>query len=86
MRACSRRQRAFPRIPRPARLPSAFAGVVNAFDQPLAGSHKRVIEQGFEMGRPSLISLSFEVVTRGKLDTVRIGGNAVRVIEGHLEI
>ena len=38
------------------------------------------------MGRPSLISLSFEIVTRGKLDTVRIGGNAVRVIEGHLEI
>jgi trans-2,3-dihydro-3-hydroxyanthranilate isomerase len=65
---------------------AAFAGVINAFDQPLAGTHKRIIEQGFEMGRPSLISLSFEVAARGKLDTVRIGGNAVRVIEGALEI
>jgi|LNFM01.1.fsa_nt_gb trans-2,3-dihydro-3-hydroxyanthranilate isomerase len=65
---------------------AAFAGVINAFDQPLAGTHKRIIEQGFEMGRPSLISLSFEVAARGKLDAVRIGGSAVRVIEGHLEI
>lgn len=65
---------------------AAFAGVVNAFDQPPAGSHKRVIEQGFEMGRPSLIALSFEIATRGKLETVRIGGSAVRVAEGTIEI
>lgn len=64
----------------------AFAGVVNAFDQPPAGTHKRVIEQGFEMGRPSIITMSFESVTRGKLETVRIGGSAVRVTEGHIEI
>ena len=65
---------------------AALAGVVNAFDQLPAGTHKRVIEQGFEMGQPSLISLSFEVAARGKLDAVRIGGSAVRVIEGTLEI
>ncbi len=45
-----------------------------------------MIEQGFEMGRPSLISLSFEVAARGKLEAVRIGGSAVRVTEGHIEI
>ena len=33
------------------------------------------------MGRPSSIMLTL-VVERGKLDTVRIGGNAVRVAEG----
>lgn len=65
---------------------AAFAGVVNAFDQPPAGTQKRVIEQGFEMGRPSFISLSFEVAARGKLEAVRIGGSAVRVAEGHIEI
>ena len=64
----------------------AFAGVINAFDQPPTGTHKRNIEQGFEMGRPSLIALSFEVAQRGKLETVRIGGSAVRVTEGEIEI
>lgn len=65
---------------------AAFAGVVNAFDQTPAGTHKRIIEQGFEMGRPSIIALSFEVAARGKLETVRIGGSAVRVSEGTIEI
>jgi trans-2,3-dihydro-3-hydroxyanthranilate isomerase len=65
---------------------AAFAGVVNEFDQLPAGTHKRVIEQGFEMGRPSLIALSFEVAARGKLEAVRIGGSAVRVSEGEIEI
>lgn len=65
---------------------AAFAGVVNTFDQLPAGTHKRNIEQGFEMGRPSLIALSFEVAAKGRLETVRIGGSAVRVSEGHIEI
>jgi trans-2,3-dihydro-3-hydroxyanthranilate isomerase len=65
---------------------AAFAGAINAFDQPPVGTHKRMIEQGFEMGRPSLIALSFEVAARGKLETVRIGGSAVRVSEGTIEI
>lgn len=64
---------------------AAFAGVINSFDGPPAGWHKRMIEQGFEMGRPSLIALSFEV-DRGKLETVRIGGHAVRVSSGTIEI
>jgi trans-2,3-dihydro-3-hydroxyanthranilate isomerase len=64
----------------------AFAGVVNAYDQLPAGSHKRNIEQGFEMGRPSIIALSCEVAQRGILETVRIGGSAVRVTEGEIEI
>ena len=65
---------------------AALAGVVNEFDQLPAGTHKRIVEQGFEMGRPSLIALSFEVAARGKLEAVRIGGSAVRVSEGQLEI
>jgi trans-2,3-dihydro-3-hydroxyanthranilate isomerase len=61
-----------------------LAGVLHAFDGVPDGSHKRVIEQGHEMGRPSSIALTL-IVEGGKLATVRIGGNAVRVVEGLLE-
>jgi trans-2,3-dihydro-3-hydroxyanthranilate isomerase len=64
---------------------AAFAGVVHQFDSPRDGLHKRDIEQGFELGRPSLINLSLEV--RGsKLVGARIGGHAVRVSDGSIEI
>ena len=62
-----------------------FAGVVDAFDDLPDGVHKRVIEQGYEMGRPSSIVLTL-IVEGGRLDTVRIGGKAVRVSEGPLEV
>ena len=64
---------------------AAFAGVVMRFDRPPEGWHKRVIEQGVEMGRPSRIVVSIEV-ENGRLDTVRIGGNAVVVTEGRLTV
>jgi len=41
------------------------------------------IEQGIEMGRPSLIRLELEV-ERGALVGARIGGYAVKVSEGIL--
>jgi trans-2,3-dihydro-3-hydroxyanthranilate isomerase len=62
-----------------------FAGVVKAFDVLPDGMHKRAIEQGQEMGRPSAIQLTL-VVEGGKLETVRIGGNAVRVVEGKMAV
>ncbi len=62
-----------------------FAGVVASFDDLPEGAHKRAIEQGHEMGRPSTIVLTL-IVKGGKLDTVRIGGNAVRMVEGTIEI
>ena len=63
----------------------SFAGVVKAFDDLPDGTHKRTIEQGYAMGRPSQIALTL-VVGRGKLETVRIGGQAVRVASGTLEV
>ena len=62
-----------------------FAGVVHRFDALPDGAHKRTIEQGFEMGRPSLIELSLQI-EGGKLEAVRIGGHAVRVAEGMIEV
>ena len=51
----------------------------------LPGPGVEPIEQGIEMGRPSLITLSL-AIERGRLDTVRIGGHAVRVSEGTIEV
>lgn len=62
-----------------------FAGVIQMFDELPDGHHKRIIEQGFEMGRPSIISLTLEVAG-GQLRNVRIGGSAVRVTEGRVTI
>lgn len=64
---------------------AAFAGVVLAFEKPADGRHALVIEQGFEMGRPSLITLGFEVAN-GALTTASIGGSAVVVGEGMLDL
>jgi len=62
-----------------------LAGAVHHFDDYPDGTHKRVIEQGFEMGRASLITLT-SVVRAGRLETVRIGGHAVQVSKGTLEV
>ena len=63
----------------------AFAAVVHRFDELPDGAHKRLVEQGYEMGRPSTIALSIEV-ERGKVEAVRIGGHSVRVAEGRIEV
>jgi trans-2,3-dihydro-3-hydroxyanthranilate isomerase len=62
-----------------------LAGLVHHFDRLPDGTHKRVVEQGYEMGRPSQIVLTL-VVAGGKLTTVRIGGAAVRVAEGTITV
>lgn len=62
-----------------------FAGAAFAFDEYPDGIHKRIVEQGYEMGRPSHIALTL-VVRGGKLTVVRIGGHAVRIAEGKLRV
>jgi trans-2,3-dihydro-3-hydroxyanthranilate isomerase len=62
---------------------AAFAGALHTFDAPPDGDHAHVIEQGFEMGRPSLIRLGISV-RGGVLTAVRIGGHAVQVSSGNL--
>lgn len=63
---------------------AAFAGVLAHFTRMTDGAHEFVIEQGYEMGRPSLISLSM-TVDGGKLTAAAIAGEAVVVSEGSLE-
>ncbi|MGQ0673567.1 MAG: PhzF family phenazine biosynthesis protein [Hyphomicrobium sp.] len=62
-----------------------FAGVIAKFDALPDGVHKRSIEQGYEMGRPSHIALAL-TLDGGKLTAVRIGGHAVRVAEGTIDV
>jgi trans-2,3-dihydro-3-hydroxyanthranilate isomerase len=43
------------------------------------------VEQGFEMGRPSLIEVEIDK-TGGQIDAIRIGGKAVLVSEGQMAL
>src|SRR5579883_270615 len=60
---------------------AAFAGVLMRFEKPPDGESVYVIEQGFEMGRPSLISLSLDV-ENGALGAATIGGAVVMIAQG----
>jgi trans-2,3-dihydro-3-hydroxyanthranilate isomerase len=62
---------------------AAFAGAVMSFERPGDGEHRFVVEQGYEMGRPSQIALELTVMD-GVLVSARIGGSAVVVSEGAL--
>ena len=64
---------------------AAFAGVCMAFETPGDGEHQIIVEQGFAMGRPSLINLGM-TVEGGALVAASIGGAAIVVCEGEIEI
>ncbi len=64
---------------------AAFAGPMHVFDDLPDGEHIAMIEQGYEMGRPSLIRLEVSV-GHGAITNVRIGGNAVEVAAGLLAV
>lgn len=74
-----------PEDPATGAAAAAFAAVIQRFDAPPAGEHRHLIEQGVEMGRASLIHLSL-MLDAERLSAVRIGGHAVRVTEGEIEI
>lgn len=62
---------------------AAFSGIVRHFDKLTDGTHYLRIEQGFDMGRPSMIDLEVDIAA-GALKAVRIGGQAVIVSKGEL--
>jgi trans-2,3-dihydro-3-hydroxyanthranilate isomerase len=63
---------------------AAFAGVYWRFARPSDGCRELIIEQGYEMGRPSLIRLSITVTAR-ELAGAAISGDAIIVSEGMIE-
>ena len=63
---------------------AAFAGYLAAHGGYVDGEHRVRIEQGYEMGRPSLMELTLRIAG-GKLTGAAIGGSAVVVSEGAIE-
>ena len=63
---------------------ASFAGAIAQFDELPDGWHVFHIEQGIEMGRPSLITLELEM-DGGEITGGRIGGNAVEFARGSIE-
>ncbi|HUG63187.1 MAG TPA: PhzF family phenazine biosynthesis protein, partial [Methylomirabilota bacterium] len=64
---------------------AAFAGVVMRFDGASDGDRMLIVEQGYEMGRPSRIELEI-TVEKARLTGGRIGGSAVIVARGELYV
>lgn len=63
---------------------AAFPGLLAAQGPYKDGEHSVRIEQGYEMGRPSLIELSFSIRSAA-LTSASVGGSAVVVTEGVIE-
>ncbi len=63
---------------------AAFAGLLATQGGYADGEHAVTIEQGFEMGRPSLMELTF-TLRGGALASASVGGSAVVVTEGTIE-
>jgi trans-2,3-dihydro-3-hydroxyanthranilate isomerase len=63
---------------------ATFTGVIVHCDRLSDGAHDLVVEQGYEMGRPSLVRLAM-TVAGGKLTAGAIAGEAVVVTEGTIE-
>ena len=63
---------------------AAFAGLLARSGGLKDGHHRLTIEQGYEMGRPSLIELGM-TLQGGALRAATLGGSAVVVSEGAIE-
>ncbi|MBB3655482.1 trans-2,3-dihydro-3-hydroxyanthranilate isomerase [Rhizobium sp. BK650] len=64
---------------------AALSGAINHFDRLTDGHHPVLIEQGVEMGRPSFIHLHMDI-EGGAISNARIGGQAVRIATGTLDL
>lgn len=73
-----------PEDPATGAAAAAFAGLLAASGEFDEGAHRIAIEQGYEMGRPSVIQLTMHL-RDGVLHAAEIGGDAVIVSDGHIE-
>lgn len=63
---------------------AAFAGLAAQALSLADGEHRLTLEQGYEMGRPSLMELTLDI-RAGALSSASVGGPAVVVTEGTIE-
>jgi trans-2,3-dihydro-3-hydroxyanthranilate isomerase len=74
-----------PEDPATGAAAAAFAGALMEYEPLGEGTHDVFIEQGFAMGRPSLIGLQLQIES-GALVSAEIGGAAVVVARGELKL
>ncbi len=63
----------------------ALGGYLGARDRTADGTLRWVVEQGFEMGRPSLLHVEVDKAGGG-ITAVRVGGASVLVCEGFMDL
>jgi trans-2,3-dihydro-3-hydroxyanthranilate isomerase len=63
----------------------ALGGYLAARDQRTDGTLRWVVEQGFEMGRPSILEVEADK-KKGALTAARVGGRTVLVCDGRMEL
>jgi trans-2,3-dihydro-3-hydroxyanthranilate isomerase len=64
---------------------AALAGYLAARSESPSGTLRWTLEQGFELGRPSLLQLECDLEA-GRVRSVRVGGTAVPLMEGVLHL
>jgi trans-2,3-dihydro-3-hydroxyanthranilate isomerase len=64
---------------------ASLAGYLGTRDPTKDGTLHWVVEQGFEIDRPSILHVSADKVD-GKITAIRVGGSAVMVSKGEMEI
>ena len=74
-----------PEDPATGAAASALAGYLGIRESVSHGELQWMVEQGFEMGRPSILYVQAQKVN-GRIETVRVGGESVMVSEGRIEI
>lgn len=74
-----------PEDPATGSAAAALGGYLAARDTTPDGTLRWIVEQGFEMGRPSMLEIEVDKVG-GSVVAVRVGGEAVMVMEGEIEI
>jgi trans-2,3-dihydro-3-hydroxyanthranilate isomerase len=62
---------------------AALGGYLAMRSRERNGTLRWVVEQGFEMGRPSILDVEADVAD-GKITGIRVGGNSALVMEGTL--
>jgi trans-2,3-dihydro-3-hydroxyanthranilate isomerase len=63
----------------------ALGGYLAARDSRTDGTLRWIVEQGFEMGRPSILEVEVDK-KNGKTTAARVGGSTVLVCEGDMEL
>lgn len=64
---------------------ASFAGYLAARESARSGTLRWVVEQGFEMGRPSILELEADK-RDGAIAAIRVGGNSVLVSKGEINV